>query len=243
MLSCSDLLQRFSQADAVSRPDSIQASTRRQPFPLQSMNMNLHKSLIWQAGFVPLGVMLVPILIAFFVPGYSSVSQHISELAYFDHPAIAVQRFAAATCGISIALFAIGLLLTDPRNFSFTALAAVFTGVSLISSGIFVMPSPLHGLGLGIFMPFAPAFFAAEVRGWRGQHPMISKWSMGFALVMAVYSWSMSMGFLHEYRGITQRMITVIFLGWYSFAAFFLCARIRDASAGHAGINGDLPAR
>ena len=64
-----------------------------------------------QAIVIPLAAMLVPILIAFSLPGYSSISQHISEVAMLDHPIAPIQRIAAVVTGISILLFGLAVLL------------------------------------------------------------------------------------------------------------------------------------
>lgn len=168
---------------------------------------------------IPLGAMLVPILIAFFLPGYSSISQHISEVALLDHPVALIQRGAALVTGISIALFGIGLFLA--KGSKYTAIAAFVFGVSMISNGVFVMGSPLHGLyGLGFFMVLVPAFFAAEVAPTHGS---LRNLSMFVALVIMFYLWLMLSGFDPlAFRGLTQRTATLIIFGWYAVVGYSL---------------------
>lgn len=177
--------------------------------------------LVRQATVVPLAAMLTPILIAFTLPGYSSISQHISEVALLDHPIAIVQRCAATVTGLSILLFGIGLVLLAPGRFRFTAVAATAFAASMISNGIVVMGSPLHGLyGLGLFMVLVPAFFAAELpQEWHGQR--IRSLSMLAALLNLVYMWLMLSGLESaKFAGLTQRVATVIVFVWYAFAGY-----------------------
>jgi hypothetical membrane protein len=171
--------------------------------------------------------MLVPILIAFFLPGYSSISQHISEVALLDHPVALIQRVAAAVTGTSIAMFGAWLFLA--KGSKYTAIAAVVFGASMISNGIFVMGSPLHGLyGLGFFMVLVPAFFAAEIAPAGSSLRNIS---MLVALVIMLYLWLMLSGFdPHAFRGLTQRVATLIIFGWYAVASYSLVRTINHSA-------------
>ena len=181
--------------------------------------MILKHILVKQVVAIPLGAMLVPILISFFLPGYSSISQHISEVALLDHPIALIQRVAALVTGVSIALFGVGLFLA--RSSRYTALAAVVFGASMISNGVFVMGSPLHGLyGLGFFMVLVPAFFATEIAPAGSS---LRNLSMLVALVIMLYLWLMLSGFdPHGFRGLTQRVATLIIFGWYAVAGYSL---------------------
>lgn len=183
------------------------------------METILKNILIKQAIVVPLGAMLVPILLAFFLPGYSSISQHISEVALLDHPIALVQRGAALITGVSITLFGTWLFLVKASNY--TAVAAVLFGASMISNGVFVMGSPLHGLyGLGFFMVLVPAFFAAEVAPANSR---LRSLSMFAALAIMSYLWLMISGFDPEaFRGLTQRVATLLIFGWYAVASYSL---------------------
>lgn len=197
--------------------------------------ITLKTVLIRQAIVIPFGAMLIPILIAFALPGYSSISQHISEVALVDHPIAIIQRSAALVSGVSIFLFGLGAFVGSGKRFGFTALAAALFGVSMISNGIFVMGSPLHGLyGLGLFMALVPAFFAAEFRNALGAHP-ICKLSMASAAFNLFYLWLILSGFdPEEFRGLTQRIATVAIFGWYSLAAYSLLVALRSVSHDHS---------
>lgn len=172
---------------------------------------------IKQVMVVPLIAMSIPILIAFFLPGYSSISQHISEVALLDHPIALIQRIAAGVAGASITFFGIFLLLSSASRF--TALAALAFGISMISNGVFVMGSPLHGLyGLGLFMVLVPAFFASEMAR---AGSALRQFSMCVAFLNMLYMWLMLSGFDPEgFRGLTQRLATLMIFGWYAVAAF-----------------------
>lgn len=163
--------------------------------------------------------MLVPILIAFFLPGYSSISQHISEVALLDHPIARIQRGAALVTGVSIVLFGAWLLLA--KDSKYTAIAALLFGATMISNGVFVMGSPLHGLyGLGFFMVLVPAFFAAEIAP---ANSWLRNLSMFVALIIMLYLWLMLSGFDPQaFRGLTQRIATLIIFGWYAVASYSL---------------------
>ncbi len=183
------------------------------------MGKTLKNILIKQAVVIPLGAMLVPILIAFFLSGYSSISQHISEVALLDHPIALIQRGAALITGVSITLF--GAWLFMAKGAKYTAVAAVLFGASMISNGVFVMGSPLHGLyGLGFFMVLVPAFFATEVAQAGSK---LQNLSMFVALAIMFYLWLMISGLdPQEFRGLTQRIATLMIFGWYTVASYFL---------------------
>ncbi|GAB2570922.1 DUF998 domain-containing protein [Dyella jejuensis] len=175
---------------------------------------------IRQATFTPLGAMLVPIAIGLFVPGYSVLSQQMSELEMYATLPNVATRVAAIVSGLSIALFGMGLLLRYPRESRFTMLAAVIFGVSMIGNGVFTMGSPWHGLyGIGLFDMLVPAFFAAEIAAPRGLKSLTTA-SMAVSVVCLVYNWSM---IVHldppGLQGLTQRIFSVIAFGWYSLAS------------------------
>jgi hypothetical protein len=168
---------------------------------------------------VPLAAMLIPVVIAFTLPGYSSIEQHISAVALLDHPIAAIQRAAAIANGVAVLAFGVGLVLAAPRTFRFTALAATAVAASMISNGVVVMGSPLHGLyGLGLFMALVPALFAAELPSeWRTRR--LAHLSMACAVFNLVYLWLLFSDLdPAAVRGLTQRIAIVITWGWYAVA-------------------------
>ncbi len=165
--------------------------------------------------------MLIPIIVSFMVPGYSSISQHISELALLGYPVAAAQRITAIVTGVSILAFCVGLTLSAPRTFRFTAVTAALFAISMVSNGIFTMRTPLHGLyGLGLFMALVPAFFVAELP-WRQGRTAVVSLSLAVAVFNMSYEWLIVSGFDPPgFRGLTQRVATIVIFGWYSVAAF-----------------------
>ncbi len=91
----------------------------------------------------------------------------------------------------------------------------------MISNGVFVMGSPLHGLyGLGFFMVLVPAFFATEVAP---ANSTLRSLSMFAALTIMLYLWLMISGFDPQaFRGLTQRVATLLIFGWYAAASYLL---------------------
>jgi hypothetical protein len=183
---------------------------------------------------VPLVAMLIPVVIAFLVPGYSSIEQHISATALLDHPIAAIQRGAAIANGIAVLAFGIGLVLAAPRSFRFTALATTAVAAAMISNGVVVMGSPLHGLyGLGLFMALVPALFAAELPPeWRTRG--LAQLSMACAVFNLVYLWLLFSGLdPAAVRGLTQRIAIVVIWGWYAVAGSAVLKQlaVRPASA------------
>jgi hypothetical protein len=175
--------------------------------------------LIKLGAVVPIVAMLIPVLIAFTLPGYSSISQHISAVALLDHPIAVIQRAAAIATGVSVFLFGVGLVLVAPGSFRFTAVAASAVAAAMVSNGIVVMGSPLHGLyGLGLFMALVPALFAAELpREWRDRG--VAQLSMACAVFNLAYLWLLFSGLDPAgFRGLTQRIAIVVTWGWYAAA-------------------------
>lgn len=179
----------------------------------------MKRVLLKQAIVIPLGAMLVPIVMALFLPGHSSASQHISEVALVEHPVALIQRGAAVVTGVSIALFGAWLFLE--KSSKYTAVATVAFAASMVSNGVFVMGSPLHGLyGLGLFMALVPALFAAEIAPTGSQ---LRNLSMLVALAIMGYLWLMLSGLdPPAFRGLTQRIATLVIFGWYAVASYSL---------------------
>ncbi|HWU76862.1 MAG TPA: DUF998 domain-containing protein [Rhodanobacter sp.] len=188
--------------------------------------------LIKQAIVIPLAAMLVPILLAFFLPGYSSISQHISEVELLDNPIATIQRIAVIVTSVSIVLFGVGVFRVSSGRMGFTAVIAVIAGLSFASNAAFIMGSPLHGLyGLGGFsMVLVPAFFAAEIQQLVGSR-RIRQLSLLVTTILMAYLWLMLAGFdPAHFRGLTQRLITVVYYGWFSLVCYWLSYRATGVS-------------
>ncbi|WP_375067425.1 DUF998 domain-containing protein [Stenotrophomonas lactitubi] len=171
--------------------------------------------------YIPLGAMLALIAFAFTVPGYHSLSQHLSETGLMPGlPARAVQ-VGGLVSGSAIILFSLALLAYG-RRFALTVLTSSLFGVSMVSNGVFTTGSPMHGLyGIGIFSILTPLLFLAELG------PQASTRMAWFArassLLGMAYLWLMMSGFDPEpYRGLTQRLALLPAFGWYTLAALEL---------------------
>jgi len=184
------------------------------------------KALLRQSVYLPLAAMLVPVASSWFIPDYSSVTQHMSELEMLDGPVVAITRAAAIVSGASIMLFALGLLAYS-RRYAFSALASAVFGLSMISNGIFVMGSPLHGLyGIGLISILGPAFFVAESPS-ADLDQRTKFWLLSASLLTLAYMWLMFAGLDPvAYRGLTQRLAVLVMFGWYSLASLALLRRL-----------------
>lgn len=179
--------------------------------------------MIRQAQFVPLATVLMVIVTGVLIPGYSSVSQHMSEIGTLDRPVARVLHFGAMVAGASVVLFGIGLKVRHPKAFNFTALAAITFGIAYFASGIFHSGSPLHGLyGLTALYVLVPAFFAAELPA-QMRSPFIVRTSLLAALLSLCYMSFMYAGVEPDaVRGITQRLAALVIFGWYPVASHWL---------------------
>jgi len=179
--------------------------------------------LLRQSRILPLAALRLPILIGFSAPGYSSLSQHVSELQLLDHPVAALMRVAPLVCGLSILLFGLGAWLIEPARFTFTALTSAAVAANFISAGLWVTGSPLHGLyGVGFFIPLVPACFAAE----SGMGPSVRRVCLTVAVLSMAYLW-LNLSGLDPLRGLSQRLAIVLILGWYTYASHQLLRAFR----------------
>jgi hypothetical protein len=169
---------------------------------------------IRQAVVLPLSAMLAPMLVGLFIPDYSVISQHMSELELLSHPVALLTRIAAIVAGGSIMVFGLGMA---QRRHVFTALTALAFGISMVSNGVFVMGGPLHGLyGVGIFGVLVSAFFAVETGRARTL-------CMAVAIINLLYMWLLFTGLDPDaYKGLTQRLGSIVMFGWYNVAAYIL---------------------
>lgn len=183
----------------------------------------MNNILLRQVQYIPLPVMLLTLVAAFFVPRYSSLTQHVSELGIISHPAASVMPIAAMLAGASVVLFGLGLWLHPSKSFRFSALAAIIFGVSYISAGIWPTGSALHGLyGLTMFYVLVPACFAAELPSNYKTRLAVTV-SLAAACLSLLYMWGLLSGLEPRgLRGLTQRLAIVVIFGWYPFAAWVL---------------------
>lgn len=181
--------------------------------------------LLRQAIVLPLAGMLIPMLVGLFLPGYSSIHQHMSELE-LESPAVSIAcRVGGFIAGISIIGFALALVSKDTQRLPFTSVAAFVFGVSMVSNGVFTMGSPLHGLyAIGLSVILVPAFFAAERDG------PTDRISLAAAALVLIYMWALMTGVEPAAtRGLTQRLVTLPMFGWFGYASLTLLVDDRRA--------------
>lgn len=178
-----------------------------------------------QALYFPFGAMLFLALFGLAVPGYHTLSQHMSELGLLaGWPARVVQAMAAIS-GASILIFSMALL-GQGRRFAFTALTSSLFGVCMLSNGLFTTGSPLHGMyGIGMFSVLTPLLFLSELGGSASvRMHRVSRW---IALIGMVYLWMMVCGLdPAPYRGLTQRLAALPAFAWYALAVLELRTRV-----------------
>ena len=188
------------------------------------------RTLLWQAAFVPFVSMMAIMVWSLFVPGYSSMVQHMSELQLLQHPIAQVTRVVPIALGLSIVGFGIALLGRRGSWMPFTAVTAIIFGAANTSNGIFASGDPRHGLyGLAMFFILVPACFAAELPR-REDNGRVIAVSLATALFLLAYTWLQFSGLdPHGFRGATQRFAVMVLVGWYTFAALVLL-RLRSTT-------------
>ena len=79
-------------------------------------------------------------------------------------------------------------------------------------------------------MVLVPAFFAAEIQQLGGSS-RIRQLSLLVTAVFMAYLWLMLAGVdpLH-FRGLTQRLITVVYFGWFSLVCYWMSYRADGVS-------------
>jgi len=164
--------------------------------------------------------MLIPMTCGFLQPGYSSISQHMSELESLRGTVALATRVGALVSGVSIAAFGVALLLERSARLPFTAGAALVFGASMMSNGIFVTGSPLHGLyAIGLSAILIPAFFAAEYPNSSGAIGS-DKVSLIASALILTYMWLLMTGLdPAATRRLTQRLAVFPMFGWFSYAS------------------------
>lgn len=183
--------------------------------------MTLANVLIRQGVFALFGI-LIPIFSSFFVPNYSSLSQHMSEMQVLSHWAALATRLGAGLAGMSIVLFGIGCLFISGKfRLSWTCLVSTLFGIGMVANGLFIYGHPLHGMyGLPIFSVLVAPFFAAEFRNaWKPD--WFKQYSLFTGMVSLFFMWILIVGIEpQEYMGLTQRISSIFSFGWFAVAAF-----------------------
>ena len=167
-------------------------------------------------GWVAPAAMALLIAILFFDPLHDSIGQHMSEsIAASWWSAIAI-RVLPCIMGASLVLFGFGCMGRG-RGWSWAGLSAILFGAAMISAGIVPMGSPWHGMyGLAVFSVLVPAFYVAEFPVSKAMRQV----SLAASFLGLVYMWPLFIGLdPPEYRGLTQRLSTLVSFGWVGLAA------------------------
>ncbi|VUD48295.1 hypothetical protein TDB9533_01205 [Thalassocella blandensis] len=189
--------------------------------------------LIYQAMLLPF-LWLVPICLGFMIPGYDSISQHLSEIAVMESvPTViaGITSFCFLLASVSIALFPVGLMFYGKKRFTFTVVLGLVYGVGMLSNSIFPTGTPLHGLyGLPIYSVIIPAIFALEYGNDLNSEKFISV-SIVATILNLVYLWANAVGLDPSgYRGVTQILGISVINIWYFLASYMIYAKASKLS-------------
>jgi hypothetical protein len=208
----------------------------RDLFVSTSIDGNPNKTLIrWAmiAGLVPLPWFLFwTALGGMLVPGYSSLSQHASELLGAGGGAAICMRINAFGSGLGFIGFALGIMMLSPQRPAIGALCYFVFGCSRISNGIWPMGSPMHGLyAIGVLNIIAPALAHIELREiLHSQRAYRLTALVSFCGIL--YLWlNLTGNDADAYRGMTQRVFSSINSLWPFVVALWLLRR-REPVAG-----------
>lgn len=187
-------------------------------------NMKQASNRFLQIGLVPLPWFIIFLTLAgMFAPDYNPVASHGSELSLTNGASKYLFQLAAIGSGAAFCIFGISLWLNIQRAISFGAICWIIFGISMISNGLFIVGTPMHGLyGVGIFAIVAPALSAFETKD------ASLDWPLYFCTIITslgaiVYLWINLTGNDPEgYRGLTQRIFSSLNSLWpFVFALRF----------------------
>lgn len=179
--------------------------------------------LLKQAKLI-LAIYIIPLLVAgLLVPNYNLIKQHASEITLTNYKnAILILNSGMLLSGLSCILLALGIVINFKRFYLSSVLLIVF-GISMISNGIFPMGNVMHGFyGIGLIvmlLPFAVCYeFKNEIT-----NNFFFKISVIVGAVIFIYFWAMIVKLDPEnYRGLTQRIASVLIFGWIGYFAYEL---------------------
>lgn len=179
------------------------------------------------AGLVPLPWFLFwTALGGILVPGYSSLSQHASELLAAGGGAALCMRINAFGSGLGFIVFALGLMALSPQRPAIGALCYFVFGCTRISNGIWPMGSPMHGLyAIGVLNTVAPALAHIELRELLPSQRAYRLTAL-VSFCGILYLWlNLTGNDVDAYRGLTQRIFSSINSLWPFVVALALLRR------------------
>jgi hypothetical membrane protein len=127
-------------------------------------------------------------------PGYSHVTQYVSELGSAAAPHPWLFNLGIVATGLAGILGGVGVasaLALEGRRVSgaLAGVALASWGVGMVFGGVFAMPNPLHnGFGLVLALPLVPPLLAVALRGRasRGLNLFLLAWFLATAALLAV---------------------------------------------------------
>jgi uncharacterized protein DUF998 len=182
------------------------------------------------AGFVPLPWFLIWAGIGGLLsPGYSALSQQVSELTLKPGLPHLIVNIGALGCGAGFCLFSVGLWRATQKAISFGAVAWLIFGVSILSNGIWPMGGPMHGLyGVGMISLLAPTLSLIELRVLRDSSTAYFI-TVFVSLSTCLYLWLNFTGFDPAHaKGLTQRIFSSINSLWPAVIATILLRQNSD---------------
>ena len=205
---------------------STSVEGRTKELPIRSAMIAGLIPLPWFLFWTALGGMLVP--------GYSSLSQHASELLGAGGSAALCMRINSFGSGLGFIVFALGLMALSPQRPAIGALCYFVFGCSRISNGIWPMGSPLHGLyATGVLNIIAPALAHIELRELLPSQRAYRLTAL-VSFCGILYLWlNLTGNDVDRYHGLTQRIFSSINSLWPFVVALSLLRRPEPIATGH----------
>ncbi|KAF2515911.1 DUF998 domain-containing protein [Flavobacterium zhairuonense] len=176
--------------------------------------------LLKQAKLI-LAIYIIPVFVAgLLVPGYNIIKQHASEITLTQYKnAILIFNSGMIASGISCVLLGVGIIFNFKKFYLSSFMLIVF-GISMISNGIFPMGNIMHGFyGIGLIIMLLPFAACYELKNENAKK-IFFKISIISGLLTFVYFWAMIVRLDPEnYRGLTQRIVSVLIFGWIAYFA------------------------
>jgi hypothetical protein len=185
--------------------------------------MTATSRLLLRQGHVVWLVSIINISLGFFIAGFNPIAQSISEVGR-EAPAFAyTHRIADVVIGVCMCAFGLGLNIVGSGKAAFSMTASCLLGASFISAGIWTLGSPLHLLyNLSIVMILVPVACALELKDFVSSR-RFETLCLAVSFIHVFMFWCIYAGFvLSNFSGLTQRIWTVVVMGWFGIAAYVI---------------------
>jgi hypothetical protein len=164
------------------------------------------------------------IIASLFAENYSHITHHFSALAVnTNKTAVLISTIGAATMGIMMILFSIGLILYFKKRLLITSSLIAIFGISFLFGSVFPMGSPLHSLyDISLSIVLAPFIFLYEINKFLNLK-RLNNISLICGFLAGLYLWaSITRIDPQVYAGITQRLYALVLLGWMAYVGYIL---------------------